>query len=169
MPSQPSLQTCLKTTAPSPLKGSFKAIPSGGLRRRRASRCFDHVVEQDHGIARFKRRADLFSFLFLALHGRSAALRPIAKMAPRGTLGLIARVIFVRNAGVGVVAPRVCRSATHWPARALPSLRPLLLHRGLMSVDDQTVAFSWHSLHTAPRRKPEPRQASHGAGSFSFI
>ncbi len=27
----------------------------------------------------------------------------------------------------------------------------------------------WHSLHTLPWRNPEPRQASHGAGSFSFI
>jgi hypothetical protein len=26
-----------------------------------------------------------------------------------------------------------------------------------------------HSLHTAPCRNPEARQASHGAGNFSFI
>ena len=39
IPSQPSLQTCLKITAPSPLKCSFKTRPCCGLRRSRASRC----------------------------------------------------------------------------------------------------------------------------------
>ena len=56
--------------------------------------------------------------------------------------------------------PRVLR----W-ARALPSLRTLLLHRRLATVFDQAVALS--SAVTC--RNPEPLQPSQGAGSFSFI
>jgi hypothetical protein len=55
-----------------------------------------------------------------------------------------------------------CRTLT------LPLLWPFLSSQRRRSIEDQTTLLP-HSLHGTPLRKPEARQASHGAGSFSFI